>query len=71
MLGKIQHDYSLGRIIVVADRGITTGDNIWYTLSAKNGYILKLLCSWFWIKSLRITFLMKNGYTDKRGSFSR
>ena len=39
MLGKIQHDYSLGRIIVVADRGITAGDNIWYTLSAKNGYV--------------------------------
>lgn len=40
MLGKIQHDYSLGRIIVVADKGMTTGDNIWYTLSAKNGYVL-------------------------------
>lgn len=40
MLGKIQHDYSLGRIIVVADKGLTTGDNIWYTLSAKNGYVL-------------------------------
>jgi transposase len=40
MLSKIQHDYSLGRIIVVADKGITTGDNIWYTLSAKNGYVL-------------------------------
>ena len=40
MLGKIQHDYSLGRIIVVADKGITTGDNIWYTLSAGNGYVL-------------------------------
>lgn len=40
MLSKIQHDYSLGRIIIVADKGITTGDNIWYTLSAKNGYVL-------------------------------
>ncbi|WP_296969273.1 hypothetical protein, partial [Tepidanaerobacter sp. EBM-38] len=39
-LGKIQREYSLGRIIIVADRGITTGDNIWYILSAKNGYIL-------------------------------
>lgn len=39
MLGKIQHDYSLGRIIVVADKGIITGDNIWYTLSANNGYV--------------------------------
>ncbi|MET1248575.1 IS1634 family transposase [Sporolactobacillus sp. STCC-11] len=40
MLGTIQHNFSLGRIIVVADKGMTTGDNIWYTLSAKNGYIL-------------------------------
>lgn len=40
MLGKVQREFSLGRIIVVADKGITTGDNIWYTLSAKNGYVL-------------------------------
>ncbi|TCP16862.1 DDE family transposase [Scopulibacillus darangshiensis] len=40
MLGRIQHNFSLGKIIVVADKGMTTGDNIWYTLSAKNGYIL-------------------------------
>ena len=39
MLRKIQKEYSLGRIIVVADKGITTGDNIWYALSAKNGYV--------------------------------
>jgi transposase len=39
-LSKIQRDYSLGRIIVVADKGLTTGDNIWYILSAKNGYVL-------------------------------
>ncbi|MEQ6378754.1 IS1634 family transposase [Bacillaceae bacterium S4-13-56] len=40
MLGRIQRNFSLGKIIVVADKGMTTGDNIWYTLSAKNGYIL-------------------------------
>ena len=40
MLGNIQRKFSLGRTIVVADKGMTTGDNIWYTLSAKNGYIL-------------------------------
>lgn len=39
-LGKIQRNYSLGRIIVVADKGLTTGNNIWYILSAKNGYVL-------------------------------
>ncbi|PWA04677.1 IS1634 family transposase [Pueribacillus theae] len=40
MLGNIQRNFSLGKTIVVADKGMTTGDNIWYTLSAKNGYIL-------------------------------
>ncbi|HEX6923535.1 MAG TPA: IS1634 family transposase [Bacillales bacterium] len=40
MLREIQKNFSLGRTIVVADKGMTTGDNIWYTLSAKNGYIL-------------------------------
>ena len=40
MMGKLQDDYSLGRIIVVADRGLITGDNIFQTLSDGNGYIL-------------------------------
>lgn len=40
MLRRIQRQFSLGRTIVVADRGMTTGDNIWYTLSARNGYVL-------------------------------
>jgi len=40
MLGNIQREFSLGRIIVVADKGMTTGDNISYALSAKNGYVL-------------------------------
>src|SRR5699024_9698953 len=30
-------DLGLGRIVVVADKAMNTGDNIWYTLSAKNG----------------------------------
>ena len=32
-------DFDLGRMIVVADKAMNTGDNIWYTLSAKNGYV--------------------------------
>lgn len=39
MLRTIQKKFELGKTIVVADKGMTTGDNIWYTLSAKNGYI--------------------------------
>src|SRR5690625_7142097 len=39
MLRNIQRKFELGKTIVVADKGMATGDNIWYTLSAKNGYI--------------------------------
>ncbi len=41
-LSRIQTEYDLGRIIVVADKGMTTGDNIYYTLSAKNGYVFSM-----------------------------
>lgn len=40
MMDKLQEEYSLGRIIIVADRGMITGDNIYQTLSDGNGYIL-------------------------------
>ena len=40
MMGRLQDDYNLGRIIVVADRGLITGDNIAQTIIDKNGYIL-------------------------------
>lgn len=39
MMGKLLDHYSLGRIIVVADRGIITGDNIAQTLLDGNGYV--------------------------------
>ena len=67
-LGKIQRDYSLGRIIVVADKGMTTGDNVWYILSAKNGYVLSY--------SVRVAdqgfkdyVLDDNGYVNKGDDF--
>ena len=40
MMGRLQDDYSLGRIIVVADRGMITGDNIAQIILEKNGYVL-------------------------------
>ena len=68
MLGRIQKDYSLGRIIVVADKGLTTGDNIWYTLSAGNGYVLS-----YSIRGADQEFkdyvLNENGYVDKGDDF--
>lgn len=41
-LSRIQKEYSLGKVIVVADKGMTTGDNIYYILSAKNGYVFSM-----------------------------
>jgi transposase len=41
-LSRIKKEYDLGRIVVVADKGLTTGDNIWYTLSAKDGYVFSM-----------------------------
>lgn len=41
-LSRIKKEYNLGKIIVVADKGMTTGDNIWYTLSAGDGYVFSM-----------------------------
>ena len=42
MMGRLVDDYDLERIIVVADRGMITGDNISQTLLDGNGYVLSL-----------------------------
>ena len=67
-LGKIQHDYSLGRIIVVADKGLTTGDNIWYILSAKNGYVLSYSVRGA-DRSFKDYVLDEKGYVNKGEDF--
>lgn len=41
-LSRIKKEYNLGKIVVVSDKGMTTGDNIWYTLSAKDGYVFSM-----------------------------
>jgi len=41
-LSRIKHDYDLGKVVVVADKGMTTGDNIYYTLSAGDGYVFSM-----------------------------
>lgn len=42
--GKIKKDYNVGRVITVADKGMTTGDNIWYTKNTptKDGYVFSM-----------------------------
>lgn len=68
MMGKLQDEYSLGRVIVVADRGMVTGDNIFQTLSDGNGYILS-----YSIRSSTQAFkdyvLDPKGYTEKEDGF--
>jgi transposase len=41
-LSRIKREYELGKTIVVADKGMTTGDNVYYTLSAKDGYVFSM-----------------------------
>lgn len=41
---RIKNDFDLGRVISVADKGMTTGDNIWYTINTptKDGYVFSM-----------------------------
>lgn len=41
VIGEVRRNYGTGRIIVVADKGIITGDNIYYLTAGKNknGYV--------------------------------
>ena len=41
---RIKKDFDLGRVITVADKGMTTGDNIWYTINTptKDGYVFSM-----------------------------
>lgn len=41
---RIKRDFDLGRVITVADKGMTTGDNIWYTINTptKDGYVFSM-----------------------------
>lgn len=41
---RIKKEYDLGRVIAVADKGMTTGDNIWFTTHTpdKDGYVFSM-----------------------------
>ena len=42
--GRIKKQFNLGRVISVADKGMTTGDNIWYTINtpSHDGYVFSM-----------------------------
>lgn len=42
MVQKLQKDYSVGRVIIVADKGLNTGKNIVYQKAIGNGYVMSL-----------------------------
>jgi transposase len=39
LLSRLKEDYGLGRLVVVADKGLNCGDNIAYQVAQGNGYI--------------------------------
>jgi len=68
VIGEVRRNYGTGRIVVVADKGIITGDNIYYLTAGKNknGYVFS-----FSIRGGTDDFksyvLDNNGYVDENG----
>lgn len=72
IIGEVRKNYGTGRVIVVADMGIITGDNIYYLTGNKpenpqNGYVFS-----FSVRGGAKTFqdyvLDGSGYTDSMGN---
>lgn len=40
MVQQLQKDYNIGKVIVVADKGLNTGNNIAYNVATGNGYVI-------------------------------
>jgi len=71
VIGEVRKNYDTGRVVVVADRGIITGDNIYYLVGSKpdqpqNGYIFSFSISGG-TDSFKNYVLDDNGYTGKDG----
>ena len=62
-LGRIKKQFDLGRVITVADKGMTTGDNIWYTINTPthDGYVFSMSIRGA-EKSLKNYVLKEEGY---------
>lgn len=61
-------DLKLDRIIIVGDKAMNTGDNIWYTLSAKNGYVFSQSIRGA-SKEMKAYVLESSGYRQVGDSF--
>ena len=42
MVQELQKNYNVGKVIVVADKGLNTGNNIAYNKAIGNGYVMSL-----------------------------
>lgn len=69
-LKRLKLEYDLGKIIVVADKGMNTADNIWYTLSTKNGYVFSQSVRKA-SADLKNFVLDKSGYVLVGGNYKR
>lgn len=66
MVQKLQKDYSVGRVIVVADKGLNTGKNIVYQKAIGNGYVMSLSVRGA-NKGLKDYVLNEEGYVYNKG----
>lgn len=72
VIGQVRRNYDTGRVVVVADMGIITGDNIYYLVGNKpekpqNGYVFSFSIRGG-AKQFRDYVLDETGYTDRNGS---
>ena len=72
VIGEVRRNYDTGRVIVVADMGVITGDNIYYLIGNKpekpqNGYIFSFSVRGG-TKKFQEYVLAEAGYTDMIGN---
>jgi transposase len=71
VIGEVRRTYDTGRIIVVADMGVITGDNIWYLVDGRpekprNGYVFSFSVRGG-TKEFKNYVLDQTGYVDEKG----
>ena len=72
VIGEVCKNYEAGRIIVVGDMGMVTGDNIWYLIGGRphkplHGYVFSLSVRGG-TKALKKYVLDEGGYLDATGN---
>jgi transposase len=65
---QVRKDFELGRIIIVADKGINTGDNIAHCILSSNGYVFSQTVRGGH-KELKDYVLNERGYNSLEGGF--